>query len=255
MTAPSFRWTESGESHLVTEESPIPEETPPLVETRGLTKVYSLGKVDVTALKNIDFSLSEGGFLGITGASGSGKSTLLNCLGALDKPSSGQIFIRGRDISGLNNEEMALYRRHSAGMIFQSFCILPAYTAKENVALPLLFSEVPKKERLARADALLDQMGLAARKEHKPNELSGGEQQRVAIARALVNNPEILLADEPTGNLDSRTSSEIVGVLSELNRRQNLTVVMVSHEEGLLREHAGEIIRLHDGEIREHIRL
>jgi ABC-type lipoprotein export system ATPase subunit len=224
-----------------------------LIETRGLTKVYSAGEIHVAALKDIRLDLAEGGFFGITGASGSGKSTLLNCIGGLDRPTSGHIFVAGREISKLKKEELALYRRYSVGMIFQSFHILSGYSAVENVALPLLFAGIPRNDRLERAEKFLDLVGLSARRHHRPNELSGGEQQRVAIARALVNQPKVLLADEPTGNLDSRTSREIVGLLAELNRTQNLTVMMVSHEEGLLSDFASEIVRLRDGEIYEHI--
>ena len=167
----------------------------------------------------------------------------------MDRPSSGSIRVAGRQISDLSKKELALYRRHTIGMIFQSFNLVNAYTAVENVAFPLLFAGVPKKERLRRAEELLRTVGLEARKDHRPTELSGGEQQRVAIARALVNRPQILLADEPTGNLDSKTSRQIVEILSGLNRQQGLTIVMISHEQDLLREFADELIRLHDGTV------
>lgn len=224
------------------------EHTDALVRIEHLSKIYTHGEIRVTALKDISFQLREGGFLGISGSSGSGKSTLLNCLGGLDKPSEGRILVDGKPISGFSREELALYRRHSVGMIFQSFHLLPDYTAMENVAFPLLFAGIHKTERQIRAAEILDRLGLSDRKTHRPAELSGGEQQRVAIARALINRPKVLLADEPTGNLDSRTSKEIVGLLSELNRR-GLTVILVSHEEALLGEAAGTIIRLRDGEI------
>jgi putative ABC transport system ATP-binding protein len=224
------------------------EDTAPQVQTQRLTKIYSHGDIRVIALRDVSFELQEGGFLGIAGASGSGKSTLLNCLGGLDTPSEGRILVDGKEISRLGKEDLAHYRRHTVGMIFQSFHLLSDYTALENVAFPLLFAGIPKTKRLARAANILDLVGLSARMGHKPAELSGGEQQRVAIARALINQPRILLADEPTGNLDSRTSVEIVGLLSKLHA-QGLTVMMVSHEEDLLGGAAGKIIRLRDGEI------
>jgi len=222
-----------------------------LIETEGLTKIYSSGKIQVVALKDINLSLQEGIFLGVTGHSGSGKSTLMNLLGGLDTPSSGSIKVQGELISELNKQELALYRRHQVGMIFQSFNIIPSYTALENVAFPLLFAGVAKKERLRQAGEMLSKVGLHPRKDHRPSELSGGEQQRVAIARALINQPKVLLADEPTGNLDSVTSREIVQMLSDLNKNQGLTVIMVSHEEALLREFADDIMRLRDGQVVE----
>jgi putative ABC transport system ATP-binding protein len=170
----------------------------------------------------------------------------------LDRPSSGSIRVDGRLVSDLSKKELALYRRNMVGMIFQSFNLVNAYTAVENVAFPLLFAGVAKKERLRRAEELLQTVGLEARKDHRPTELSGGEQQRVAIARALVNHPQILLADEPTGNLDSKTSRQIVEILAELNKHQGLTIVMISHEQDLLREFADEMIRLHDGAVVDH---
>ncbi len=219
------------------------------IETQDLGKVYTFGTVEVAALRSVTLSLSRGRLVGVTGASGSGKSTLVNLLGGLDRPSSGSIRVDGRRISDLSKKELALYRRNTIGMIFQSFNLVNAYSALENVAFPLLFARVAKKERLHRAEELLQTVGLEARKDHRPTELSGGEQQRVAIARALVNQPQILLADEPTGNLDSKTARQIVETLSELNQRRGLTIVMISHEQDLLREFADEVIRLHDGAV------
>jgi len=221
------------------------------VETEDLTKVYSSGRIEVVALKDVNLSLREGRFQGITGPSGSGKSTLMNLLGGLDRPSSGTIKFQGRLISDLDSEELALYRRYQVGMIFQSFNLISSYTALENVAFPLLFADVPKKERNERAAEILDLVGLYERKDHRPSELSGGEQQRAAIARALINRPRLLLADEPTGNLDSKTSAQIVQTLAQLNKNQNLTVIMISHEEKLLAEFANNIIRLCDGKVVE----
>jgi ABC-type lipoprotein export system ATPase subunit len=219
------------------------------IETNDLTKAYVTGAVEVVALRGVTLSIARGRLVGITGASGSGKSTLMNLLGGLDTPSSGSIRVAGRLISDLSKKDLALYRRNTIGMIFQSFNLVNAYTAVENVALPLLFAGVAKKERLRRAAELLCTVGLEARRDHRPTELSGGEQQRVAIARALVNQPQILLADEPTGNLDSRTARQIVETLSDLNRNRGLTVVMISHEQDLLREFAHEVIRLQDGAV------
>jgi len=227
-----------------------------LLAAYGLCKTYDMGKVCVTALNDVDFTLEEGAFMGVTGASGSGKSTLMNLLGGLDTPTSGRIEARGRVISDMASEELARYRRHGVGMIFQSFNLIPAFSAWENVGLPLIFAGISKRERRERAAAILREVGLEERLLHRPSELSGGEQQRVAIARALVNRPEVLLADEPTGNLDSRTSRDIVQLLAELNAAQRLAVVMVSHEEDLLKEFSHSLVRLRDGEIvsRERIR-
>lgn len=220
-----------------------------MIKVDQLTKVYASGKIRVTALQEVNLEFEEGLFAVVTGASGSGKSTLLNLLGGLDTPTSGTIEVKGRKISEMGKHELALYRRYGAGMIFQSFNLISSRTALENVELPMIFSGVSKKERDERAAAMLDKVGLSKRLTHRPSELSGGEQQRVAIARALVNRPQVLLADEPTGNLDSRTSREIVELLGGLNRSQGLTVIMVSHEEALAAEFAGKIIRLHDGQV------
>jgi putative ABC transport system ATP-binding protein len=219
------------------------------IKTEDLTRIYSSGTIQVVALKDVSLSIDQGEFLGVTGASGSGKSTLMNLLAGLDRPSSGSIKVRGRLISELNKDELALYRRHQVGMIFQSFNLVWSYTALENVAFPLLFAGVVKKERIKRAEQILEKVGLYSRKDHRPSELSGGEQQRTAIARALINHPEILLADEPTGNLDSKTSRQIVQTLSELNKKQGLTVIMISHEESMLDEFADDVIHLQDGRV------
>lgn len=222
---------------------------PPLVRTRSLSKTYIVGDVRVAALEDVSLDVGAGRFVAVVGASGSGKSTLLNLLGGLDTPTGGTIEVDGALISSLDREALARYRRHGAGMIFQSFNLIPSRTALENVELPLIFSGVERKERRSRAAELLEKVGLGARAGHRPPELSGGEQQRVAVARALANGPRLLLADEPTGNLDSRTAREIVGLLAELNRLRDLTVVMVSHEEGLVREFAHDVVRLRDGRV------
>jgi len=225
------------------------------VKTEDLTRIYSSGTIQVVALKNVSLSLDQGQFFGVTGASGSGKSTLMNLLAGLDRPSSGSIKVEGRLISELDKDELALYRRHQVGMIFQSFNLVSSYSALENVAFPLLFAGVAKKERNKRAEQMLEKVGLYPRKDHRPFELSGGEQQRVAIARALINQPKILLADEPTGNLDSKTSRQIVQTLSELNKKQGLTVIMISHEESLLDEFADDVIHLQDGKVVQEERI
>jgi len=223
--------------------------TDAFIETTDLSKVYSFGSVTVAALRDVTLSIARGRLIGVTGASGSGKSTLMNLLGGLDTPSSGSIRVDGRLISTLSKAELALYRRNTVGMIFQSFNLVPSYSALENVAFPLLFADVRRNERNRRAAELLEAVGLQARGDHRPTELSGGEQQRVAIARALVNRPAILLADEPTGNLDSRTSRQIIQTLYDLKAGQGLTIVMISHEEELLREFADELVHLQDGAV------
>lgn len=223
------------------------EESTPLIKISNLSKVYTTAKIRVIALQDVSLAFEERVFAAVTGVSGSGKSTLLNLLGGLDTPTSGTIEMRGKRISEMNREELALFRRSQVGMIFQSFNLIPGFSALENVALPLIFSGIAKRERRDRAGEALARVGLEARTAHRPSELSGGEQQRVAIARALINRPQVLLADEPTGNLDSRTSREIVTLLAELNRDQGLTVIMVTHEETLAREFAGRGVRLSDG--------
>jgi putative ABC transport system ATP-binding protein len=225
-----------------------------VIRTENLTRIYTTGKIQLAALNDVNLAVSEGSFLGITGASGSGKSTLMNLLGGLDTPTRGEIYVQGKYISGMDNQELAEYRRFGVGMIFQSFNLISSFSAQENVGLPLLFADVRKKQRKERALQMLDRVGLAPRKDHRPSELSGGEQQRVAIARALINQPKILLADEPTGNLDSRTSRDIVELLAQLNS-QGLTLAMVSHEEALLREFAQNIVCLKDGMVSNRERL
>jgi putative ABC transport system ATP-binding protein len=227
-----------------------------VIATTQLCKIYSTGRVQVEAIMDVNLEIDQGTFVAVAGASGSGKSTLLNLLGGLDRPTSGCIEVEGKEISEMNREELALHRRSGVGMIFQSFNLISSRTALENVELPLIFAGVSKKDRRHRAEKMLDRVGLLPRCHHRPAELSGGEQQRVAIARALINEPRILLADEPTGNLDSRTSREILHLLAGLNQTQGLTVVLVSHEIALAREIARETIELRDGRVesRERIR-
>jgi putative ABC transport system ATP-binding protein len=225
------------------------EDSSAIIKADRLSKIYSMGKVQVVALKDLSLSIPRGTFLGITGPSGSGKSTFLNLVGGLDTPTSGTIQAQGKVVSRMSNEELARYRRVDVGMIFQSFNLISSLTAVENVALPLLFSGVAKKERKQKALEVLNRVGLGSRGGHRPLELSGGEQQRVAIARALVNQPNVLLTDEPTGNLDSRTSEEIVQILDELNKNQSITVIMVSHEERLIKKYSDMVIHFQDGKL------
>jgi len=220
-----------------------------LIKVEGLSKVYASARVRVLALDDVTLELEDGVFAAVTGVSGSGKSTLLNLLGGLDTPTAGMIEVDGRRISEMDRQELALYRRSGVGMIFQSFNLIPSLDALENVALPLMFAGVPRRERRPRAGETLARVGLGARTRHLPSELSGGEQQRVAIARALINSPRVLLADEPTGNLDSRTAREIITLLAGLNSDQGLTVVLVTHEEALAGEFAHRGVRLHDGRV------
>ena len=214
-----------------------------ILELQNVTRYYENGMVH--ALKNVSLSIDKGEFVSIIGISGSGKSTLLNILGCLDVPTSGKYLLNGIDVGELGNEEIAAIRNKEIGFVFQTFNLLPRATALENVMLPLVYAGLSKEDRIQRAVKVLEQVQLTDRMNHKPNELSGGQRQRVAIARALVNNPSIILADEPTGNLDSKTSIEIMGLFEEIHRAGN-TVIIVTHEEEIA-EHTHRIIRLKDG--------
>jgi len=211
----------------------VSEMTPdakPMLRLEGINKVYGAGEAAVHALRNVDLRVDTGDMVAFMGASGSGKSTCLNVLGCLDVPTSGEYYFRGVPVSGLDRDQRALLRRQYLGFIFQSYNLLPRSTALENVELPLVYRGIGRRERRRRALAALDIVGLADRGPHRPSELSGGQQQRVAIARALVSEPSVLLADEPTGNLDSARSHEIMTLLHDLNRARGLTIVMVTHE-------------------------
>ena len=201
-----------------------------MVRLEGITKIYDLGDVQVEALRDVSFSVAEGEFLSIMGASGSGKSTLMNILGCLDTPTRGRYFLEGFDVSGLSRDELADIRKHKIGFVFQGFNLLPRMTALENVQLPMLYNGVPPSLREGKAMEALEMVGLGDRAQHQPQQLSGGQQQRVAIARALVNNASIILADEPTGNLDSRTGRDIMGLFTELNEKLGRTIIQVTHE-------------------------
>ncbi len=220
----------------------------PLIEIRRVSRVYNSETAPVNALNGISLTIHKHTFVSVVGKSGSGKSTLLNLIGGMDKPTSGEIIVNGKVISKMTSAELAHYRRTVVGMIFQSFNLIPTMTALDNVALPLFFAGVSEKTRLARAAELLDKVGLAHRATHRPTELSGGEQQRVAIARALITNPQFILADEPTGNLDSRTTEEIVTLLQRLHQ-QGKTVVMITHDLSLAEQLSTRIITLKDGSV------
>jgi putative ABC transport system ATP-binding protein len=203
----------------------------------------------VRAVDGVTFEVETGEFFGVVGTSGSGKTTLLNLIGGLDTPSSGHLEVMGHRLDSLDSRGLALYRRNTVGIVFQAFHLLPAQSAFGNVELPLLLQNVPPAERKQRVEAALEQVGLDSRLDHLPSELSGGEQQRVAMARALAKQPRLLLADEPTGNLDSRTSKEILELMHRLNREYDLTVVLVSHDETAVRAIAQRMIRLEDGQV------
>jgi putative ABC transport system ATP-binding protein len=202
----------------------------PLIKLRGVTKVYGEGQTEVRALTGIDLQIDDGEFMAVMGASGSGKSTCMNILGCLDIPTSGAFFFRGLEVGKLTRDQRALLRRHYLGFVFQNFNLLGRMSALENVELPLIYRSIPAAERHARALEVLATLGLEGWEKHTPAELSGGQQQRVAVARAIVTNPAVLLADEPTGNLDSAHSREIMELLTQLNRDRGLTIVMVTHE-------------------------
>jgi ABC-type lipoprotein export system ATPase subunit len=219
------------------------------VETQDLAKHYTMGGTIVRALDGVTARVEAGEFVGLLGTSGSGKSTLLNLVAGLDRPTAGSVSVFGRDLNRLSRGDLSLHRRKMVGMIFQSFNLIPTMTAAENVALAMMFAAVPRGERDRRARELLEQVGLGGRQRHRPKELSGGEQQRVSIARALANDPEILLADEPTGNLDSKTALEILSLLQALNDGGKRTVVLVTHDASLASRCAQRTITLLDGRI------
>jgi len=219
-----------------------------VIELRNLVKTYIVGDSQVQALRGVSYTVEEGDFLAIMGASGSGKSTLMNILGCLDKPTSGEYILQGEDVSGFDKNKLAEIRNKRIGFVFQTFNLLSRTTAIENVELPLLYSNVHSKERHEMALQALDSVGLKKRAHHKTNQLSGGEQQRIAIARALLNNPALILADEPTGNLDTKTSYEIMDIFTKLNVEKGITMVMVTHEPDIAC-YARKRIYIRDGQI------
>jgi putative ABC transport system ATP-binding protein len=219
------------------------------IAVRDAARHYTMGSTVVRALDGVSLSIATGEFVCLLGSSGSGKSTLLNIIAGLDRPSSGAVTIFGRELAGMSSEELAKYRRKTVGIVFQSFNLIPSMSVEENVELPLRFAEVDRAERSGRTHAALGRVRLSERLTHRPSQLSGGEQQRVAIARALVNRPSLLLADEPTGNLDSRTGEEIMNLLREFNRELGMTIVMVTHERPLAERFADRMLFLADGKL------
>jgi putative ABC transport system ATP-binding protein len=222
-----------------------------ILETREVTKEYRMGGEIVRALAGVSIGINAGEFVAILGTSGSGKSTLLNLLGGLDRPTSGEVFFDGQSLGPLSQWQLSRYRLRGIGMIFQSFNLIPTMTARQNVTLALAFAGLSRKDRQARAMELLARVGLSQRSEHRPTEMSGGEQQRVGIARALANEPQVLLADEPTGNLDSARAAELIGFLNEMRKRENKTIIMITHDQELIRPYADRAIKLRDGRVME----
>ena len=219
-----------------------------LIEVRGINKRYRMGDAEIGALNEVSLGIEKGEFVAIMGPSGSGKSTFMNIVGCLDKPTSGQYLLEGVDVGGLGRDELAEIRNKKLGFVFQGFNLLPRASALENVELPLLYNGLAAKERMKMSEEALVAVGLRGREKHHPNQLSGGQQQRVAIARALVNNAPIILADEPTGNLDTKTSAEIMELFVRLNVESNITVILVTHESGIA-AYSKRVIRFLDGRI------
>ncbi|MEW6068152.1 MAG: ABC transporter ATP-binding protein [Nitrospirota bacterium] len=219
-----------------------------LIEVREVTKVYRMGNIEVNAINDISVAIDRGEFVAIMGPSGSGKSTFMNIIGCLDKPTSGQYLLEGVDVGNLSRDELAKIRNKKIGFVFQGFNLLTRTSAIENVELPMLYNGVPAREREQRAIDALKIVGLEGREHHHPSQLSGGQQQRVAIARALVNNASLILADEPTGNLDSKTANEIMDLFVRLNRESNITIILITHESDIA-AHCKRMIRFLDGKI------
>jgi len=224
-------------------------ELPPAIRLESVSRHYAMGESLIRAVDNVSVTVADGEFLALLGSSGSGKSTLLNLIAGLDRPSSGAVIAHGQDLSKMSSLELARYRRQTVGMVFQSFNLLPRMTLEENVELPLRLAEVDRSERATRVGEALTRVGLEKRIGHRPSELSGGEQQRTAVARALVNRPKILLADEPTGNLDSATGESILTLLREIQKNPGMTIVMVTHERALAERFADRLAVMGDGKL------
>ncbi|MFN4191882.1 MAG: ABC transporter ATP-binding protein [Tabrizicola sp.] len=225
-----------------------PRAAPPLIELADVSRIYGQGETEVRALDHASLVIRQGEFVAIMGPSGSGKSTAMNTIGLLDRPSSGRYLLNGVEVQGLDRDRRALLRRHFLGFVFQGFNLLPRTSALENVELPLIYKGVPRAERIERARAALAKVGLEGREDHDPSQLSGGQQQRVAIARALVGEPMVILADEPTGNLDSHRSHEVMKLMQQLNDEDGITIVMVTHEDDIA-AYASRLILFTDGRI------
>ena len=217
--------------------------------TENVSRHYRMGETLIRAVDDVSMQVQSGDFLALLGTSGSGKSSLLNLIAGLDRPTSGAVVVQGRNLAQLSREELAKHRLHTVGMVFQSFNLISSMTVKENVELPLRFAEIDRGKRDALAREALDRVGLAQRMSHRPSELSGGEQQRAALARALINRPQLLLADEPTGNLDSHTGTEILNLIREFNQLLGMTIVMVTHERALAERYARRMVFLADGKL------
>jgi len=224
-----------------------------IIELDNVWKIYTMGKIEVPALRGVNLTINKGEFVAIMGPSGSGKSTMMNSIGCLDVPTKGEIYLSGLNIAHMSESELAQIRGKKIGFIFQQFNLIPTLTALENIMLPMSFQNTPKEERLKKATELLNMVGIGDRTFHRPNELSGGQQQRVAIARALANDPEVILADEPTGNLDSETGQKFMKFLKELNKEEQKTIIMVTHDNDVAK-HAQRTELLKDGQITKTIK-
>ncbi len=237
---------------LVTNTAPITNDTNIVLQTVDLTKIFNSSVAKVAALKNVNFNVRKGEFVAIVGPSGSGKSTLLNLLGALDRPTSGQVFIDGVDIFSLDDNDLAGLRSRKIGFIFQSYNLINRTTVRKNIEIPSMIIGMPKERRVSRSERLMELLGIEGKAEFKPSSLSGGQQQRVAIARSLMNNPSIILADEPTGNLDTKTGKEVFDLLKDLSRKYNRTIVMVTHNPELA-EATDRSIHIRDGRVEKEL--
>jgi putative ABC transport system ATP-binding protein len=222
-----------------------------LIVITNLSRIYQMGDSEIRALDCVSLTVERGEFVALVGSSGSGKSTLLNLIGGLDRPTSGEVKVNNNDLAQMNSKQLAFHRRWTVGMVFQSFNLIPSMTALENVQLALCFAGAPGADRKEKATEILNSLGLSKRMNHKPGELSGGEQQRIALARALANQPAILLADEPTGNLDYQTSFEIMELIKKINHEEGKTILMVTHNEAVAKQYANRIVRLTYGKIIE----
>ncbi len=220
----------------------------PIIEVKNVTKIYRVGSERITALDNVSFTINKGDFCCLLGSSGSGKSTLLNLMAGIEKITKGEILIKGKDVCKMGEHQLAKFRQKYLGFVFQSYNLLPALNAIENVTLPLVFKEVSARTRNKKAKEMLIAVGLKERMKHKPNQMSGGQQQRVGIARAFVSNPSIVFADEPTGNLDSKTANEIMDIIKRISKERNQTIVMVTHDVNMAK-YANKVVHIHDGHI------